>query len=126
MSKESEIRIRIQLDDDQLPEQITWQASDSTAAEPQVSKAFLISLWDPAYKETLRIDLWTKDMQLEEMNVFFFQTLVTMADTYLKANNDEKLAAEIRDFALRFGEKTSVIKKSKQHRIFLHRLSFHL
>ena len=60
MSKESEIRIRIQLDDDQLPEQITWQASDSTAAEPQVSKAFLISLWDPAYKETLRIDLWTR------------------------------------------------------------------
>ena len=43
--------------------------------------------------------------------MYFFQTLVTMADTYLKANNDEKLAAEIRDFALRFGEKTSVIKK---------------
>jgi gliding motility-associated protein GldC len=113
MSKQSDIHIHIELDEDQLPQKISWQATDSSSNELQDSKAFMLSLWDPHYKETLRMDLWTKEMQLEEMNVFVFQTLLTMSDTYKRANNDEKLANEIREFALHFGEKTAVIKRQK-------------
>ncbi|MBC8046468.1 MAG: gliding motility protein GldC [Fimbriimonadaceae bacterium] len=109
--KTSEINILIQLNEDKIPEKITWQASDSTAEGPQETKAFLLSMWDPHYKETLRIDLWTKEMQQEEMNVFFFQTFMTMADTYLRANNDPSIVEEIKEFAYRFGEKVQVIKR---------------
>lgn len=113
MSKQSDIHIHIELDEEQLPQKISWRATDSSSNELQDSKAFMLSLWDPHYRETLRMDLWTKEMQLEEMNVFVFQTLLTMADTYKRANNDEKMANEIREFALHFGEKTAVIKRQK-------------
>ena len=112
MAKKSQIHIDIELGEDQIPYSISWHATDSTASEPQPSKALMLSLWDPHYRETMRIDLWTREMTLEEMNVFMFQTFMTMADTYKKANNDEKLAASIRDFAVSFGEKTQVIKKT--------------
>jgi gliding motility-associated protein GldC len=114
MGKQSDIQIRVELDDDKIPEKIYWKATDSTSDEPQESKAMMLAMWDPNYRETMRIDLWTKEMQLEEMNVFFFQTLMTMADTYIKANNDKKLAGSIRDFAIQFGEKTSVIKRKEE------------
>jgi gliding motility-associated protein GldC len=114
MAKKSDIHIQVELDDDNIPEKIHWKATDSTSDEPQESKALMLAMWDPHYRETMRIDLWTKEMQLEEMNVFFFQTLMTMSDTYKRANNDGKLAESMRDFAITFGEKTNVIKKQKE------------
>lgn len=107
----SEIKLTIQLDEKKIPAAISWVATGSTAEEPQQTKAFLLSMWDPQYKETMRIDLWTKDMQLEEMNVFFFQTFMTMADTYMRANNDAAITEIIRDFAYDFGERVQVIKR---------------
>lgn len=107
----SDIKISILFDENKVPADISWQASGSTSQNPQQAKAFLLSLWDPAYKETLRIDLWTKDMQMDEMNTFFFQSFLTMADVYLRSNNDEAIAEEIRDFAFHFGEKTQVVKR---------------
>ncbi|MFN0274256.1 MAG: gliding motility protein GldC [Chitinophagales bacterium] len=111
LQQSSEISISIHFDENKIPANITWQASSSTSPVPQQAKAFLLSLWDPTYKETLRIDLWTKDMQMDEMNAFFFQSFLTMADVYKRSNNDEAIAEEIRDFAFRFGEKTQVVKR---------------
>ena len=34
-----------------------------------------MSIWDEKTKETLRIDLWTKDIRVDEMKHFFHQTL---------------------------------------------------
>ena len=113
MAQQSDIRLQIELDDQRMPERITWEAADSGSDGPQEAKAFLLSLWDPKANETLRIDLWNKDMQLEEMNVFMFQTLLHLSDTYLRANKDEDVANDIRDFALRFGEKVQVIRRKE-------------
>ncbi len=109
--KQSDIKISVHLDDQMMPETITWFASDSELKEPSNCKAFMLSLWDEKSAETLRIDLWTKEMRQDEMDKFFFQTFMTMADTYMRANNQEELVHAIKDFAFSFGEKTGLIKR---------------
>ncbi|MBK5286218.1 MAG: gliding motility protein GldC, partial [Bacteroidia bacterium] len=74
------------------------------------SKAFLLSIWDKKDQTSLRIDLWTKDMLVDEMKQFFYETLVTMAGTYEKATSDKELATEMKKFGEMFGTKSGVLK----------------
>lgn len=105
MSKHtSDIKIRVELDENRIPEKLYWSAADG-GVENQESKAMLLSVWDPNAKEALRIDLWTKDMPLDEMKVFFHQTLVAMSGTFQRATSDEKMSATMRDFCDYFAEK---------------------
>ena len=78
----SEIKFNIELDENKVPETLLWTAKDG-GVENEESKAIMLSIWDNINKETLRIDLWTKDMPVDEMKIFFHQTLVAMADTCL-------------------------------------------
>ena len=105
MSKHtSEIKIKVGLDENRVPETLVWTAPDG-GIENAPSKAMLLSVWDHAAKEALRIDLWTKDMPLDDMKMFFFQTLSAMADTFERATGDEKMSATMRDFCDYFAEK---------------------
>jgi len=97
--KQSSIQIQVSLDDQKIPEAISWNASDSSAENTRKAKAFLLSLWDGEEKTALRIDLWTKDMMVDEMEDFFYQTLVTLADTYQRATQYGDLAEDIKVFA---------------------------
>ncbi|WP_158962180.1 gliding motility protein GldC [Myroides fluvii] len=106
----SDINIRVELDENRVPEKLTWTAKDG-GVDRAKSKAMLLSIWDDKVQETLRIDLWTKDMPVDEMKKFFHQTLVAMADTYERATEDEKMAATMRDFCEYFAEKTDLIEK---------------
>ena len=72
----NQIVFDIELDKEQMPEKITWQASQA-GNQPQDCKAMMVSLWDGNAKQTLKIDLWTKEMPVEEMNLYFYQTLHT-------------------------------------------------
>ena len=78
--------------------------------ENEEAKALLLSIWDSNAQETLRIDLWTKDMPVDEMKKFFHQTLVAMADTFQRATDDEKMADTMRDFCDYFAEKMELKK----------------
>lgn len=98
----STITIDVQLDPEKVPQQISWRASDSTADMSQKAKAFMLSFWDGADKSALRIDLWTKDMMVDEMADFFYQTLTTMADTYERATQYTELANDMKNFAKDF------------------------
>ena len=98
----STITIDVQLDDDKVPQQIAWKASDSTADMAQRAKGMMISFWDAADKSALRIDLWTKDMMVDEMADFFYQTFMTMADTYNRATQQADLSNDIKTFAKNF------------------------
>ncbi len=100
----SEIKINVALDENKIPEKLTWSAEDG-GVKNQESKAVMLSVWDHKTQESLRIDLWTKDMPLDEMKVFFHQTLSAMTDTFQRATNDEKMAATMRDFCDYFAEK---------------------
>jgi gliding motility-associated protein GldC len=77
----SEITLRVGLDDNRIPEKLTWSAQDG-GIDNEASKAIMLSVWDHKKKDTLRMDLWTKDMPVDEMKQFYHQTLVSMADTF--------------------------------------------
>jgi len=100
----SEIKFVVELDENRVPDKLTWTAQDG-GVEFEEAKAMLLSIWDSNAKETLRIDLWTKDMPVDEMKIFFHQTLVAMADTFERATQDEKMASTMRDFTDYFAEK---------------------
>ena len=57
--KETEIIIKVRLDSNNIPEEIFWSAPDGGMKDEQ-SKAILLSFWDSAKKETLKMDLWVK------------------------------------------------------------------
>jgi gliding motility-associated protein GldC len=100
----SEIKFSVELDENRVPEKLLWSAQDG-GVQLEEAKAMLLSIWDSNAKETLRIDLWTKDMPVDEMKIFFHQTLVAMADTFERATQDEKMASTMRDFCDYFAEK---------------------
>ena len=104
--KTSTITVDVQLNDDKVPEAILWKASDSTIENAQKAKAMMLSFWDGSEKTALRIDLWTKEMMVDEMTDFFYQTLMTMADTYNRATQHEELVEEMKKFALEFYNKS--------------------
>jgi gliding motility-associated protein GldC len=101
----STITIDVLLDPNKVPEQISWQATDSNAEMAQKAKAMCIAFWDGADKSALRIDLWTKDMMMDEMGDFYYQLLMTMADTFKRATQQEGLSEEMKTFAKGFIKK---------------------
>lgn len=107
---EKEIRIKVSLDDKNVPEKIIWNADDSNSKDVSV-RALLMGLWDHNNKDTLRLDLWTKDMSRDEMKIFFYETLKTMADTLERSIDDEKIAGDMRDFCAYFAEKMDIAEK---------------
>ena len=102
MNKTSDIRLTVRTDENNVPEHIDWEAEDTGSKSS--TKAVLLSLWDAQEKNTLRIDLWTKEMTVEEMKAFFHQNILTMADTFERATNEGKMAAQMRDFGAYFAE----------------------
>ncbi|MBK7852506.1 MAG: gliding motility protein GldC [Bacteroidetes bacterium] len=103
--KTSEIKFLVTLDEEKIPSRLEWEATDSGIEGRKPCNATMMSIWDPKENTTLRIDLWTKDMLVDDMKRFFYENFVTMADTYLRATNDPQLAGEIRQFAEAFGKK---------------------
>lgn len=106
-NKKSEINLFIEVDENHVPEHLSWTAKDG-GVENEESKAIMLSVWDSKAKESMRIDLWTKDMPVDEMKVFFHQTLVSMADTFQRATGDEKMSATMHDFCDYFAEKLNL------------------
>ena len=103
------INFKIKLDVNSVPEDITWDATD-TKSKKQKAKAVMISIWDGVDKRSLKIDLWTKEMMAEEMKFFTFQILDSLSETYKKSVGDEKIADEIKKFAIHIGKLSNVLK----------------
>ena len=113
---ENSIHIQVGLDEQKMPVDIGWTASDSPTEKKRKAKAFLLSLWDGQEKTALRIDLWTKDMMVDEMEDFFYQTLITMADTYQRATRHDDLAVDMKNFARSFYQKSRA-KQAKENKL---------
>jgi len=105
----SKIELTVELDANRIPEKLRWTAEDGGVTNEE-AKAFMLSVWDSKAKETLRIDLWTKDMPVDEMKQFFHQTLVAMTNTFNSATQDEKMTATMKDFCDYFAEKLELKK----------------
>lgn len=106
----SKIELNVALDENRVPEKLNWTAEDG-GIKNEEAKAMLLSVWDSKAQETLRIDLWTKDMPVDEMKLFFHQTLVAMSDTFHRATQDEKMTATMKDFCEYFAEKLELKKQ---------------
>ena len=109
VAHKSKIEFTVGLDENKVPEELNWSSEEGGISNEE-AKALMISVWDSKAKDTLRMDLWTKDMPIDEMKQFFHQTLVSMASTFERATNDEKMTATMRDFCDYFAEKLELKK----------------
>lgn len=106
------IEIEIGLNEDKHPETIRWKSDDNpNNAGFSECKALSVALFDKEYKDTLKIDLWTNEMQVVEMDRFIFQTLRSLADTYHRATSNTQLSNDMQLFVDYFGKQTGIIKE---------------
>tara|TARA_B110000444_G_C18776872_1_gene565401 strand:+ start:155 stop:487 length:333 start_codon:yes stop_codon:yes gene_type:complete len=101
------LRFEIELDENNLPLDIEMHASDGEVVEKNI-KALMLSAWSAKNKETLRVDLWTKDMPINEMFMLYHQTMTGMAATLERATGHGKLAGALRDYCDFFAEETKI------------------
>lgn len=106
--KTTEITFKVTVDENNLPHQITWSAPDS--GETSECKSLMIALWDAKENNTLRIDLWTKDMMVDEMKKFFHQNVVTLTDTYIRATGDTTTGEKVKKIFSEIGKEIGVLK----------------
>ena len=108
--KKTKITIDVNLDENNIPEEMRWTAPDGGVSDMD-TKAMLLSFWDSENQETLKMDLLVKEMPVDQMQLFFHQTLVSLSDTFYRATQDEKMTATMKDFCDYFEEKLE-LKKS--------------
>ena len=106
--KTSEIAVKVGLNENNLPISMKWTAEDGDVSDSP-AKAMLLSLWDHENKNTMKIDLWTKDMSVEEMKQFFHQTLLTLSDTFERATGEHNICEDLRDFCYHFADKMQIL-----------------
>jgi gliding motility-associated protein GldC len=92
--KKSNINFEVELDKENVPEKILWSATDSND-ELTETKSISISLWDHAQKNSMRIDLWTKEMPVDDMKRFYIDCLGGMSQSVLNSTGDEFMAEEM-------------------------------
>ncbi|MBL7846631.1 MAG: gliding motility protein GldC [Cyclobacteriaceae bacterium] len=93
--KKSKIEFTVHLDDANTPERIEWNATDKPEPGFSETKSISISLWDHSQKNTMRIDLWAKDMPVDEMKRFYIDCIGGLSQSVLSATGDEHMAAEM-------------------------------
>lgn len=108
--KKSTIRFEVELDQNNVPERITWDATDKPTDTSSDTKSLSVSLWDSQQKNTMRIDLWTKDMPVDEMKRFYIECLGGIGQSMLTSTGDEKMASEINALCDRLVE---MVRKEK-------------
>lgn len=113
--KKSDINFSVELDNENVPEKIYWDATDNPNEGLSDTRAIAISLWDHYHNSTLKIDLWTKDMEVVDMKRFLIEIMSGLADTALSATNDQNMANDIentcRTLSKRLDEEIKAQKK---------------
>lgn len=110
MNKKTKIEIEVGLNENKVPGKIKWTADDSDIKDSP-AKAMFLALWDEEKQHTLKIDLWTTEMQVDEMKQFFHQTLLTMADSFERATGENLICEDLRDYCTHFADKMEIKKK---------------
>ena len=113
MNKRS-IRIIVTLEENPVPDHLSWAAPDG-GIDQQETHAMFLSTWDKETQESARIDLWTKEMPVDQMRVFVHQTLVGIRNSYMKATQDVEMGEAFQQFCDYFSSehKLGKVKKTK-------------
>ncbi len=106
MSKKGEIKIVLDLDENNVPEKLAWHASDSEQGGD--CECVVLSIWDKKEQNTLKIDLWTKEFNTDQMKQFIHQNIMTLSETLERATGENEMASEMREFGQYFQEKMGI------------------
>ena len=109
MSRTAEIRLTVDLDRDNVPTAIAWEASEAKSDGPTPCQSMMLSLWDAERRTMAAIDLWARDTTVDDMNLYFYQALHQMAETYRRATRNRELAKLIHEFGERFGGSVGLV-----------------
>jgi len=102
--RQTEIKFVIELDEQNVPDKLFWEATDKSPKGLEEVKAFCISLWDTKQNNTLKIDLWGKEMPALDMKRFYVETIGGLAESLRNATGDETMYTEIDDLCQRLGK----------------------
>ena len=100
--KKSEIKFLVSLDKDNIPNKIEWNAEDSSNEKLSETKSISLSLWDHTKMNTLRIDLWTKDMKTNDMKKFYVDCIGGLGQSILNSTGDEFMSKETNNLCEKF------------------------
>lgn len=106
-TKKTQINIEVDLNENHVPQGIKWNAEDASSGD-QEAKAMMLSFWDKNQGNAMRMDLWTQDMLVDEMKMFYHQTLLTMADSFERATGETLMSQDLRDFCDYFAERLQI------------------
>ncbi|MFT5821008.1 MAG: gliding motility-associated protein GldC [Crocinitomix sp.] len=105
--KKSNINIEVLTNENNLPEQITWTAKEG-GVDGANAEAMFLSLWDKSQNAAMRIDLWNKEFNVDDMKKFMHQTLLTLADTFEKSTGEKNMSEDLRDYCHHFADKMGI------------------
>ncbi|HIP36635.1 MAG TPA: gliding motility protein GldC [Crocinitomix sp.] len=108
MTKKSKIIVEIETNENNVPESIHWTAEDG-GVKGAKAKAMILAFWDESEQNAMRIDLWDKEMTVDDMKKFFHQTLLTMADSFERATGEHNVAEDLRDYCYHFADKMGIL-----------------
>ncbi len=114
MARTAEIKLTVDLDDSDLPTRIEWQASEGQDGGPIACESMMLSVWDSDNKTLAAIDLWIKDTSIDDLNIYFYQVIHKMADTYLRATLNKEIADSIHEFGEGFGKNLGLLKRGTE------------
>lgn len=104
IKKKTNIDIHIHLDEKNIPEEIFWNSKDGNILN-KTCKAFILSIWNNNKEETSTIELWIKNMPIQDMNKFFYHTFVSIGNAYERATSNKIISQEIKKFGYNFFKK---------------------
>jgi gliding motility-associated protein GldC len=111
--KSTEVILKVNLDNENVPDEIFWKTTSNPEQEFVKAKAFLLSIFEDQTRDTLKLDIWARDFQMNEMDRFMYHSLKAMCETYMKATNNKDLGNQFMNFVNYFGEKTEIISSSE-------------
>ena len=102
------LKFEVELDENNLP--ISIKMLEEKASNSSIDlKALMIAGWDAKRKETLRVDIWTKDMPVNDMFIMYHQNMMGMATSLEKSTGQNKLANALRDYCDFFAKETKIL-----------------
>ena len=104
-NRNTNITLDITMDEQNIPEKILWNSDDSEFKEEKECSSMMVSVWDKEKKTSLTIDLWTKEMTVDDMHLHFFQTLISMSESFQRATGNKETVAEMKKFCNELADK---------------------
>mgnify|MGYP001273429538 CR=1 FL=1 len=107
---ENKIEIDVKTDENHIPTEINWTAPNEKI-KGKSAKAMTLVFWDDESASTMNMDLWTKEMSVEEMRHFICQSMMLLADTFERATNDKAHAEAVRGFTTELAKRVGVLEE---------------